>query len=197
LFGPSSEIRLSSKSASLTGDRWEYDEAVVQVSGSTASSRIIIEGTAAVTLESASVILDADGACPIDIENGAAAEIILSGTSRLSAGPGAAAIHVPGGSMLTISGAGESGALNVTGGLYSAGIGGGSGEAGGVIQIDSGEVAASGGYLAAAGGGGFGGDGGTIVISGGTVSAVGGFYGAGIGDGVDHAGGIINIMGAK
>ncbi|GAB6393219.1 MAG: hypothetical protein MdMp014T_2592 [Treponematales bacterium] len=166
LFGPSSEIRLSSKSASLTGDRWEYDEAadtckildgaVVQVSGSTASSRIIIEGTAAVTLESASVILDADGACPIDIESGAAAEIILSGTSRLSAGPGAAAIHVPGGSMLTISGAGESGALNVTGGLYSADIGGGSGETGGVIQIDSGEVAASGGYLAATIGGGFG-----------------------------------------
>ncbi|MBR5231660.1 MAG: LPXTG cell wall anchor domain-containing protein [Clostridia bacterium] len=77
------------------------------------------------------------------------------------------------------------GVLNVTGGDYSAGIGGGDGNGiTGNVTISGGTVTATGGDSGAGIGGGYYGDiTGTVTISGGTVYAVGTSGGAGIGGG--------------
>ncbi|GAB6393498.1 MAG: hypothetical protein MdMp014T_2871 [Treponematales bacterium] len=203
-----------------------HDQAAVTISGSTTSSRILVEaGSATITLKNAGVILDADGACPIGLSDGSTLEIKLAGTSRLTAGIGAAAIHVPEGRALTISGADESGTLFARGGLNpspwlrdtttgAAGIGGGSNESAGIIRIEGGIVNSTGGDLGAGIGGGIWGSGGNITISGGIVAAfgedgsagigggwggeveaVGGLFAAGIGGGPDSASGTITISG--
>jgi len=119
-----------------------------------------------------------------------------------------AAVKVESGTELTISGTGT---LNATGGRCGAGIGGGHGEDGGTIIINSGTINATGGYEAAGIGGGAheesgdgatsGGSGGTITINGGTVTATGGDEeGVGIGAGygfnyTSGSWGTINITG--
>ncbi|MGE4284578.1 MAG: S-layer homology domain-containing protein [Clostridia bacterium] len=75
------------------------------------------------------------------------------------------------------------GTITARGGIYSAGIGGGTDGAGGTIIINEGIVNATGGVQAAGIGGGVGGVGGNITIAGGTVTAVSVHGGAGIGGG--------------
>ncbi len=84
------------------------------------------------------------------------------------------------------SGGKSMGALTATGELWAAGIGGGSENAGGTVNIHGGTVTANGGMYGAAGiGGGSGGDGGTVAIYGGLVTANGGSQAAGIGHGAN------------
>ena len=95
---------------------------------------------------------------------------------------------------ITING----GIITVTGGVHSAGIGGGYSGNGGVITINGGTVNATGGNGAAGiGSGGYGShyNGGTITIGGGSVTATGGSNGAGIGGGYGANSGIIKISG--
>jgi len=200
--------------------------AVVEVTGSTTSSRIVVNGSAVVTLSDASIDLSArnrweneesevevDVVDPLDLSSGANLTLKLTGTNTLIAGFGGAGIHVPAGRALTItSGAGEgqtSGRLDVTGGGRCAGIGGGRREDGGAITISGGTVNATGGYQGAGigGGGGYldeeivpGGAGGTIRITGGTVNAaalVGTGDPAAIGGGGYGNSGNVSILGGS
>ena len=96
--------------------------------------------------------------------------------------------------------------LAVSGGLNSAGIGGGPYESHGTIEINGGLISATGCFGAGIGSGFFANSGdsagnattlrqGEIRIDGGVVAAVGGEYGAGIGGGYNHSGGQITISG--
>ena len=90
------------------------------------------------------------------------------------------------------------GTVTATGGIRSAGIGGGeNGADGGTVNILGGTVTATGRYGSAAIGGGYGGAGGIVNISGGTVVAKGGDEGAGIGGGYGGDGGTVTISGGK
>ena len=102
-----------------------------------------------------------------------------------------AGITVLSGNSLTIYGESlGTGALDVTGGLSGAGIGGDNGMNNtangtcGAVTINGGRITATGGTSGAGIGGGFNGSGGTIVVNGGTVVASGGgASSAGIGGG--------------
>ena len=88
----------------------------------------------------------------------------------------------------------ENGIINATGSDYgAAGLGGGNGGSGGIIDINDGIVTATGGQGAAGLGGGNGGSGGIVTIHGGTVISTGGISAAGVGGGDGGSGGIINI----
>jgi len=128
----------------------------------------------------------------IRLGDGAKLNLILEGTNTLKGGDRCAAIDVPEGCTLTISGEGS---LKATGGV-GAGIGASSMRKGslGTIEINGGNIEAYGSGIAAGIGGGLEGGIGTIVINGGTVYAKGGhgnysmdiknvYGGAGIGGG--------------
>lgn len=128
----------------------------------------------------------------IRLVNGAKLNLILEGENTLKGGDMCAAIEVPEGCTLTISGEGS---LKATGGV-GAGIGASSMRKGslGRIEINGGNIEAYGSGMAAGIGGGLEGGIGTIVINGGTVYAKGGhgsypkdiknvYGGAGIGGG--------------
>ena len=128
----------------------------------------------------------------IRLVNNAKLNLILEGTNTLKGGDRCAAIDVPEGCTLTISGEGS---LKATGGV-GAGIGASSMRKGslGTIEINGGNIEAYGSGIAAGIGGGLEGGIGTIVINGGTVYAKGGhgnysmdiknvYGGAGIGGG--------------
>jgi len=106
--------------------------------------------------------------------------LILSGNSTIKSGENESGIRVEDTTKLEIYG---DGSLDVTGGFFSAGIGGGIVSICGDITISGGTVTAAGNAYGAGIGGGYGGIGGTIEISGGTVTATGGVGGAGIGCG--------------
>ena len=108
-------------------------------------------------------------------------------------------IFVPKGYTLTIEGSGK---LDVIGGDYAAGIGGGYTSSYamttvGNIVINGGTVTATSGYYGAGIGSGFTNGGTTnisnITINGGTVTATGGKYGAGIGGGVTYSSGTTTV----
>lgn len=128
----------------------------------------------------------------IRLVNNAKLNLILKGENTLKGGDMCAAIDVPEGCTLTISGEGS---LKATGGV-GAGIGASSMRKGslGRIEINGGNIEAYGSGMAAGIGGGLEGGIGTIVINGGTVYAKGGhgsypkdiknvYGGAGIGGG--------------
>lgn len=128
----------------------------------------------------------------IRLANGANLNLILKGKNTLKGGDMCAAIDVPEGCTLTISGEGS---LKATGGV-GAGIGASSMRKGslGRIEINGGDIEAYGSGMAAGIGGGLESGIGTIVINGGTVYAKGGhgnypkdinhvYGGAGIGGG--------------
>ena len=128
----------------------------------------------------------------IRLGNGANLNLILEGKNTLKGGDMCAAIEVPEGCTLTISGEGS---LKATGG-EGAGIGASSRRNGslGTIVIDGGDIKAYGGGMAAGIGGSAEGGSGTIIINNGTVYAKGGhgsyykdiknvYGGAGIGGG--------------
>lgn len=109
----------------------------------------------------------------IRLGNGANLNLILEGENTLKGGDMCAAIEVPEGCTLTISGEGS---LKATGGA-GAGIGASSMRKGslGKIVINGGNIEAYGSGMAAGIGGGLEGGIGTIVINGGTVYAKGGY----------------------
>jgi hypothetical protein len=111
-----------------------------------------------------------------------------------------AAVVVPSGVTLNIEDSTGGGTLDVAGGEYGAGIGGGDGGSGGTVTVSGGTVTATGGqYGAVIGGGyydGFPGSGGSVTVSGGTVSATGGYQAAGIGGGAfGGSGGSMTVAG--
>ena len=130
----------------------------------------------------------------IRLMNGAKLNLILEGENTLKGGDMCAAIEVPEGCSLTISGEGS---LKATGG-EGAGIGASSRRNGslGTIVIEGGDIEAYGGMMAAGIGGSAEGGSGTIIINNGTVYAKGGhgsyyqdiknvYGGAGIGGGAN------------
>lgn len=142
----------------------------------------------------------------IRLANGAQLNLILEGKNTLKGGDMCAAIEVPEGCTLTISGEGS---LKATGGV-GAGIGASSMRKGslGTIEINGGDIEAYGSGMAAGIGGGLEGGIGTIVINGGTVYAKGGYGnypkdinhvygGAGIGGGVYGCVDLIEINGGN
>ena len=142
----------------------------------------------------------------IRLGDGAKLNLILEGTNTLKGGDRCAAIDVPEGCTLTISGEGS---LKATGGV-GAGIGASSMRKGslGRIEINGGNIEAYGSGMAAGIGGGLEGGIGTIVINGGTVYAKGGhgsypkdiknvYGGAGIGGGAYGCVDLIEINGGN
>ena len=142
----------------------------------------------------------------IRLMNGANLHLILEGENTLKGGDMCAAIEVPEGCTLTISGEGS---LKATGGV-GAGIGASSMRKGslGRIEINGGDIEAYGSGMAAGIGGGLEGGIGTIIINGGTVYAKGGYGsyprdinhvygGAGIGGGAFGCVDLIEINGGN
>lgn len=142
----------------------------------------------------------------IRLMNGAKLNLILEGENTLKGGDMCAAIDVPEGCTLTISGEGS---LKATGG-EGAGIGASSRRNGslGTIVIDGGNIEAYGGEMAAGIGGSAEGGSGTIIINDGTVYAKGGhgsyykdiqnvYGGAGIGGGANGCVDLIEINGGN
>ena len=142
----------------------------------------------------------------IRLVNGAKLNLILEGKNTLKGGDMCAAIDVPEGCTLTISGEGS---LKATGG-EGAGIGASSRRNGslGAIVIEEGDIEAYGGEMAAGIGGSAEGGSGTIIINNGTVYAKGGhgsyykdiknvYGGAGIGGGANGCVDKIEINGGN
>ena len=177
----------------------QYKDATI--TGSSTTHNILVNG-----VEATITISDLDIQIPIDnnattatnwipairLANGAKLNLILEGKNTLKGGDMCAAIDVPEGCTLTISGEGS---LKATGGV-GAGIGASRMRKGslGRIEINGGNIEAYGSGMAAGIGGGLEGGIGTIVINGGTVYAKGGhgsypkdiknvYGGAGIGGG--------------
>ena len=177
----------------------QYNDATI--TGSSMTNVILVSG-----VEATITISDLDIQIPIDknattasnwipairLANGAQLNLILKGKNTLKGGDMCAAIDVPEGCTLTISGEGS---LKATGG-GGAGIGASSMRKGslGTIEINGGNIEAYGSGMAAGIGGSVEGSIGTIVINGGTVYAKGGhgsypkdirnvYGGAGIGGG--------------
>lgn len=161
--------------------------------------RIVVAASANVTIILNGVSLNCSGVgeSPLDLQNGAIAQLILNaGTvNTLMAGSGHSGIEVAADRTLTIGGTGKlisTGGTGLNGGGGSAGIGSpgtassssGNLASGGTIIINSGIVTATGGTGIGEGGGGAGigggggygngGDGGTIAINNGTIIANGG-----------------------
>ena len=177
----------------------QYNDATI--TGSSTTHNILVNG-----VEATITISDLDIQIPIDnnattasnwipairLANGAKLNLILKGKNTLKGGDMCAAIDVPEGCTLTISGEGS---LKATGGV-GAGIGASSMRKGslGTIVINGGNIEAYGSGMAAGIGGSVEGGIGIIVINGGTVYAKGGhgsypkdinhvYGGAGIGSG--------------
>lgn len=191
----------------------QYNDATI--TGSSTTNVIQVSG-----VEATITISDLDIQIPIDnnattatnwipairLGDGAKLKLILEGTNTLKGGDMCAAIEVPEGCTLTISGEGS---LKATGGV-GAGIGASSMRKGslGTIEINGGNIEAYGSGMAAGIGGSVEGGIGTIVINGGTVYAKGGhgsypkdinhvYGGAGIGGGAYGCVDLIEINGGN
>ena len=191
----------------------QYNDATI--TGSSTTHVIQVSG-----VEATITISDLDIQIPIDnnattasnwipairLGDGAKLNLILEGKNTLKGGDMCAAIDVPEGCTLTISGEGS---LKATGGV-GAGIGASSMRKGslGTIEINGGNIEAYGSGMAAGIGGGLEGGIGTIVINGGTVYAKGGYGsypkdinhvygGAGIGGGAYGCVDLIEINGGN
>ena len=191
----------------------QYNDATI--TGSSMTNVILVSG-----VEATITISDLDIQIPIDknattasnwipairLVNDAKLNLILEGENTLKGGDMCAAIDVPEGCTLTISGEGS---LKATGG-EGAGIGASSRRNGslGTIVIDGGDIKAYGGEMAAGIGGSAEGDSGTIIINNGTVYAKGGhgsyykdiknvYGGAGIGGGANGCVDKIEINGGN
>lgn len=198
----------------INSNTWEqYNDATI--TGSSTTNVILVNGVD-VTI----TISDLDIRIPLDkndetartwvpairLVNGANLHLILEGENTLKGGNMCAAIEVPEGCTLTISGEGS---LKATGG-EGAGIGASSMRNGslGTIVIEEGDIEAYGGMMAAGIGGSAEGGSGTIIINGGTVYAKGGhgsyykdiqnvYGGAGIGGGANGCVDKIEINGGN
>ena len=191
----------------------QYNDATI--TGSSTTNVIQVSGVeATITISNLDIQIPIDNNATtatnwkpaIQLANGAKLNLILEGTNTLKGGDMCAAIEVPEGCTLTISGEGS---LKATGGV-GAGIGASSMRKGslGTIVINGGNIEAYGSGMAAGIGGGSEGGIGTIVINGGTVYAKGGYGsypkninhvygGAGIGGGANGCVDRIEINGGN
>ena len=160
------------------------------------------------TLESGWYAVQGTVTIPADANltvNGTAHLILCDGAKLTILNPGdhRNAVYVSKAASLIIYGqTAGTGALTVTGGNFSAGIGGGTTRVAvysrdcGTVTVNGGTVTAQGGFEGAGIGGGYFGAGGTVIVNGGTVTATGGAYSAGIGGGCCGAdGGTVTING--
>ena len=177
----------------------QYKDATI--TGSSTTNVILVDGVeATITISNLDIQIPIDNNATtasnwipaIRLANGAQLNLILEGKNTLKGGDMCAAIDVPEGCTLTISGEGS---LKATGGV-GAGIGASSMRKGslGRIEINGGNIEAYGSGMAAGIGGSREGGSGTIIINNGTVYAKGGhgsysgdiknvYGGAGIGGG--------------
>lgn len=191
----------------------QYNHATI--TGSSTTNVILVSGVdATITISNLDIQIPIDNNATtasnwipaIRLGNGANLNLILEGENTLKGGDMCAAIEVPEGCTLTISGEGS---LKATGGV-GAGIGASSMRKGslGKIVINGGNIEAYGSGMAAGIGGGLEGGIGTIVINGGTVYAKGGhgsyprdinhvYGGAGIGGGANGCVDLIEINGGN
>ena len=189
------------KDATITGSSTTHNILVNGVEATITISNLDIQIPLVKNDETASTWVPA-----IRLVNGAKLNLILEGENTLKGGDMCAAIEVPEGCTLTISGEGS---LKATGG-EGAGIGASSRRNGslGTIVIDGGDIKAYGGEMAAGIGGSAEGGSGTIIINNGTVYAKGGYGssprdiknvygGAGIGGGASGCVDLIEINGGN
>ena len=191
----------------------QYKDATI--TGSSTTHVILVSGVdATITISNLDIQIPIDNNAEtatnwipaIRLGNGANLNLILEGENTLKGGDMCAAIDVPEGCTLTISGEGS---LKATGGV-GAGIGASSMRKGslGKIEINGGNIKAYGSGMAAGIGGSVEGGIGTIVINGGTVYAKGGhgsypkdinhvYGGAGIGGGAYGCVDLIEINGGN
>ena len=191
----------------------QYKDATI--TGSSTTNVILVSGVdATITISNLNIQIPIDKndetastwIPAIRLGNGANLNLILEGKNTLKGGDMCAAIDVPEGCTLTISGEGS---LKATGG-EGAGIGASSRRNGslGTIVIDGGDIKAYGGKMAAGIGGSAEGGSGTIIINNGTVYAKGGhgsyykdiknvYGGAGIGGGANGCVDKIEINGGN
>jgi len=197
------------------------DTYIITGTGAATANRVVVNdgvGTALAPLNiTMSEVRISNSVSPFRLLGTANVNLTLSGTNVLTCtgtlnavGNYQAGLYVSPSAALTIGG---TGALQATGGYYSAGIGSGNAVTGstaaadndvGTITINSGTVTATGGGGPSQSGAGIGGgsygSGGTININGGMVTATGGGSGtgggsAGIGGGFMGSGGTIIING--
>ncbi len=163
----------------------------ITIGGATTAGTVTVNSgvTAKIMLNGVNIDVSTAEECAFYIMPDAAVDLTLAGNNSLTSGA-SAGLYCNERSTLTIGG---DGTLNATGGENGAGIGGGNGDEGGIIQINSGTVTAQGGTGGAGLGGGWNGRGGSTTIDGGTVAAQGGTGGAGIGGGALGSGGTIRI----
>ena len=182
------------------------------LTGTTTTVRVVVDSgvTANIALSGASIT---NAVSLFRLMGTANANLTLSGTNTLTCtgalgvvGNYQAGLYVAPSAALTIEGTGS---LDVTGGAYSAGIGGSymnstvgnSANSTGTIIINGGTITANSGMYAAGIGGGYYGSGGIVRINGGTVTSISngtttGNGAAGIGSGISGGnGGIIEITG--
>lgn len=191
----------------------QYKDATI--TGTSTTNVILVSGVeATITISNLDIQIPIDNNATtannwipaIRLANGAQLNLILEGKNTLKGGDMCAAIDVPEGCTLTISGEGS---LKATGGV-GAGIGASSMRKGslGTIEINGGDIEAYGSGMAAGIGGSVEGSIGTIVINGGTVYAKGGhgsypkdinhvYGGAGIGGGAYGCVDLIEINGGN
>lgn len=191
----------------------QYKDATI--TGSSTTNVILVSGVdATITISNLDIQIPIDNNAEtatnwipaIRLGNGANLNLILEGENTLKGGDMCAAIEVPEGCTLTISGEGS---LKATGGV-GAGIGASSMRKGslGKIVINGGNIEAYGSGMAAGIGGGLEGGSGTIIINDGTVYAKGGhgsyyqdiqnvYGGAGIGGGANGCVDLIEINGGN
>ena len=191
----------------------QYNDATI--TGSSTTNVILVDGVeATITISNLDIQIPHDKndetastwVPAIRLMNGANLHLILEGKNTLKGGDMCAAIEVPEGCTLTISGEGS---LKATGG-EGAGIGASSRRNGslGTIVIEGGNIEAYGGMMAAGIGGSAEGGSGTIIINNGTVYAKGGhgsyyqdiknvYGGAGIGGGANGCVDKIEINGGN
>lgn len=164
----------------------------ITITGTTTNNKVVVESdvTAKIVLSDVNIANTTNSA--ISLDNNANLTLTLMGSNTLKSGENKAGISVPEGTTITIDGTGS---LDVTGGKYAAGIGGGSNTTGGAINIKGGTIVAKSGLFAAGIGGGNSGEGGTITIEDGVVISSSSDYGAGIGGGNQKSGGTIHIKG--
>ena len=160
--------------------------------------------TAEVTISDVNIDVSSDGKAAISAEGDGNVTIELDGDNTAKSGDYHAGVEKNNDGNLTIADADADGALEVVGGKYGAGIGGGtSARDASDITITGGDIEAFGGEQAAGIGGGESGDGSNITIKDGNVKAVGGETaagnngGAGIGGGAFGAGSNITINGGE
>ncbi|MDD2426589.1 MAG: hypothetical protein PHV73_00640, partial [Eubacteriales bacterium] len=173
------------------------DDGIYIITGTTTSNYIRVSAGASpdITLEKVNI---SSGGCAFLIENDSSGNVDLTlvGANTLISAANFAGLQKNGNNeivgTLTIEGTGS---LTATGGMWSAGIGGGDLGSGRNIIINGGTINSAGGAQGAGIGGGFLGTGSDIIINGGTVNATGGENGAGIGGGRQEVGSKITING--